>query len=205
MSELTPASALSAAAQAELEGLAVSVSEITDRGMIDLHGETSARGFSAAVKKAVGVDLPTTPRTSAAKGDIAVLWLSVDQWLVLCPRERTSALLEELRSALGNIHSLAVDMSDARTVFRLEGETVRTIMMKSSPVDFLPPALPRGSVRRLRFAEIAALVHVVDDKPDVMDLYVFRSFAEYTADWLAVVARKAAMTELFGEQAAPAV
>jgi hypothetical protein len=32
-------------------------------------------------------------------------------------------------------------------------------------------------------SEIAALIHVVSEKPDVIDLYVFRSYANYAWDW----------------------
>jgi sarcosine oxidase gamma subunit len=42
-------------------------------------------------------------------------------------------------------------------------------------------------VRRLRFAEIAALLHVVEE--DVFDLFVFRSYADYAWDWLVRNAR----------------
>ena len=42
----------------------------------------------AAAKDALGVDLPRQPRTSVAWGDVKVLWLSIDQWLILCPRDQ---------------------------------------------------------------------------------------------------------------------
>ena len=60
------------------EGLAISIREIPDRGMIDLRGLASDRKFMAAAKEVLGVDLPKQPRTSVAWGDIKLLWLSIE-------------------------------------------------------------------------------------------------------------------------------
>jgi sarcosine oxidase gamma subunit len=54
----------------------------------------------------------------------------------------------------------------------------------------------------MRFAEIAALLNVVED--DVFDIYVFRSYAHYAWDFLRAAAREPARVKLFGKQVAPA-
>jgi sarcosine oxidase subunit gamma len=185
--------------------LAIEIREITGRGMIDLRGQANDGGFMAAVKEVLSLDLPTAPRSSAAWGDIQALWLSTDQWLVLCPRAKTAELLESLRRALAGIHSFAVDVSDMRTVIRLEGDGARSVLLKGSSLDLLSPDYRAGTVRRLRFAEIAALIHIVSEKPDVIDLYVFRSYANYTWDWFLVNARAAAAVRPFGRQSVSAV
>ncbi len=185
--------------------LVIEVQEIADLGMIDLRGLVADRKFAQAAKSALGIDLPRTPRSSASKGDVTILWLSIDQWLITCPSGKTAKLLVALRKALTGIHSLAVDMSDARCVIRLKGNGVREVMMKGAPVDFLAPDMVKGAVRRLRFGEVAAMVHIVDDRPDTMDLYVFRSYAGHAWDWLAQTAAKPAAVKLFGQQDAPAI
>src|SRR4051794_2302055 len=90
--------------------LFVDIREISSRGMIDLRGFTTERKFMAAVKEVLGLDLPKVARTSLAWGDIQALWLSPDQWLILCPRAKTGELLAALRNALAGIHSFAVDV-----------------------------------------------------------------------------------------------
>ena len=72
-------------------------------------------------------------------------------------------------------------------------------------IDLLLPDIGKGTVRRLLFAEIAAALHVVSTKPDVIDLYVFRSYADYAWDWLEASMRPAAAIRLFGLQDAPPV
>ena len=200
MSELFYESPLAGAAAAE--GLSVSLREIPDRGMIDLRGLASDRKFMAAAKEALGIDLPRQPRSSVAWGDIKLLWLSIDQWLILCPRGKVTDVIARLRDALGNIHSLVVDVSDMRAVIRMEGEGCREIIMKGTSLDLLSAEYAPGLVRRMRFAEIAALLNVVED--DVFDIYVFRSYAHYAWDFLRAAAREPARVKLFGKQVAPA-
>ncbi len=180
------------------QGLSVSLREIPDRGMVDLRGLTSDRKFMVAVKDVLGVDLPKQPRTSVSWGDIKVLWLSTDQWLILSSRTKTAELLANLRGALAGIHSLAVDVSDMRAVIRVEGEGCREVIMKGTSLDLLSGEYGAGACRRMKFAEVAALLHVVED--DVFDIYVFRSYAHYVWEFLLATAREPAKVKLFGRQ-----
>ena len=199
MSELQFESAL---AQREApQGLSIGLREIAGRGMIDLRGVASDRKFMAAVKQVLGLDLPKAPRSSVSWGDLKALWLSVDQWLILCPGARTAELLAALRASLGGIHSLTVDVSDMRAVLRLEGEGSREVLMKGCSLDLLSADYAPGTVRRMHYAEIAALIHVVED--DVFDIYVFRSYAHYAWDFLLATAREPAKIRLFDRQTAP--
>ncbi len=184
-------------------GLAITISEVSDIGMIDVRGDAKDKTFRTAFAKVTGCDLPAMPRTSVAGGDTHVLWLSVDQWLVLVPRKRVKDVVSALRSALRETHSLAIDLSDARTIIRLEGESVREILMKGAPVDLTLAEYGVGSVRRLRLGDVAALVHIHALAPDTIDLYVFRSYARFAWDWLEATAGEAARVRLFTGQPAP--
>jgi sarcosine oxidase, subunit gamma len=179
-------------------GLSIDLREIKDRGMIDVRGSTSDKKFMAAAKKILGVDLPKTPRTSTSWGDVKCLWLSIDQWLVLCAKSKVDELISALRAELVGVHSLVVDVSDMRAVMRLEGEGVREVLLKGSSLDLLSDDYKSGTVRRMRFAEIAALLHVVEDT--VFDIYVFRSYADYAWEFLLATARESSRVKLFGNQ-----
>lgn len=199
MSELTydsPLAGITAPA-----GLSVSIREIPDRGMIDLRGLATDQAFMSAVRRVLGVALPTEPRTSASWGEVKVLWLSVDQWLILSTRTKAHEILASLKTALAGIHSLVVDVSDMRAVIRIEGDGIREILMKGTSLDLLDPQYRPGCCRRMRFAEIAALLHVVEDT--VFDVYVFRSYAQYAWNFLCATAKAPAKVKLFGAQDAP--
>jgi sarcosine oxidase, subunit gamma len=180
------------------QGLSIDLREITDRGMIDLRGHANDKKFMAAAKKVLGLDLPKAPRTSVSWGDVKALWLSIDQWLILCSRAKAVELTAALKSELGSIHSLIVDVSDMRAVLRLDGEGVREVLLKGSSLDLLDENYGAGTVRRMRYAEIAALLHVVEDT--LFDIYVFRSYADYAWEFLLATARAPAAVKLFGKQ-----
>ena len=173
----------------------VSMREIAERGMIDLRGLASDKKFMAAAKSMLGVDLPKQPRTSATWGDIRVFWLSPDQWLVTCAHSKAQELTAALTAELAGVHSLAVNVSDMRAIIRLEGEGVREVVMKGTSIDLTHGDYPQGTVRRMRFAEIAALLHIVEE--NVIDIYVFRSYAQDTWDFLRKAARKGSEVRVF--------
>ncbi|WP_170984197.1 sarcosine oxidase subunit gamma [Rhodoligotrophos defluvii] len=185
--------------------LAIGLSEIADLGMIDLRGHADDAAFMAAVRDGLGVDLPLAPRSSARHGDLTILWLSIDQWLVLAPRAEIPSLAEALRARLAGVHSLVCDVSDMRCIIRLTGPNARTVLMKGCSLDLLGPEIKAGYVKRVLFAEIAALIHVVDTDPDVIDLFVFRSYADYAWEWLLKTGHRNAALTLYGEQPAPPV
>ena len=187
----------------EPAGLALRIWEMPARGMIDLRGDAGNEAFRADVKQVTGVDLPLTPRISAAWGEIKILWLSIDQWLIIAPRGRSAELIGGLENALKGQHVAITDVSDMRAVIRLEGDGVREVLLKGCSLDLLGKGYEPGTVRRVRFAEIAALIQVIDAK--TIELYVFRSYASYAWDFLTVTANAAAQVKLFGEQSAPAV
>ena len=184
-------------------GLCVTLSEISDRAMIDLRGSPDDAAFLRAAKSALGIDLPFAPRTSASKGEVTVLWMSTDQWLVTAPRQSGPALLEGLRWKLGKVFSLACDVSDARAIMRITGERAREVLMKGTSVDMTAPDVVTGWVRRILFADVAAACHMPAD--GTFDLYVFRSNADYVWEWLLHTGREGAAVALFGEQTPPVV
>ena len=186
-------------------GLSVALSEVSDRGVIDIRGQSDDAKFMAASKSVLGVALPIAPRTSAAKGDVTILWFSVDHWLITLPRAQTSKTLDALQKKTKNLFAFACDVSDARAVIRVAGDGVREVLMKGTSVDLTSPEISTGTVRRMLFAEVAAACHVVDGDAGTFDLYVFRSNADHVWEWLLATARAASKVQLYGTQDAPPV
>ncbi len=195
MLELHTTSAL--AHRAEPTNLSIDMREIAGRGMIDLRGLMTDRKFMSAVKAVLGFDLPKAHRTSTSWGDMKALWLSPDQWLILCPGDKAQALTEQISAALKTIHHLAVNVSDMRAIIRLEGEHARTTVMKGTSIDLTHGDYPPGTIRRMKFAEVGALLHIVEE--NVIDVYVFRSYADYAWEFLLKAARKGSEVSLFAK------
>jgi sarcosine oxidase, subunit gamma len=193
MLELHTTSAL--AHQTEPGNLSVSLREMAGRGMIDLRGQMTDRKFMIAAKGVLGFDLPKAHRTSTSWGDTKALWLSPDQWLILCPGDKAQALTEQLSAALKSIHHLAVNVSDMRAIIRVEGEHARTTVMKGTSIDLTHGDYPTGTIRRMKFAEVGALLHIVEE--NVIDVYVFRSYADYAWQFLVKAGRMGSEVRLF--------
>jgi sarcosine oxidase subunit gamma len=174
------------------------IEEVSDRGMIDLKGLPTEPGFREAAASVLGLDLPLEPRSSAASGDTTVLWLSIDEWLIVVPYDQAAQLTARLQSALVDHHALVVDLSDARTIFRLRGLGSREVVMKGASIDLTHTDYRAGTVRRFNFADLAAMVHVVSDSPETLDLYVFRSVGHYVREFLETAARPEARVLLWG-------
>ena len=79
-----------------------------------------------------------------------------------------------LAEALKGEHHLAADVSDARAVFRVEGDKADQVLAKLSPVDF--DTLEPGELRRSRAAQVAAAMWAQDGG---FTLVCFRSVAVY--------------------------
>src|SRR5262245_45875071 len=108
------------------------VEELSDRGMVDLKGDPYVPGFREGVASVLGLELPLEPRSSATQGSTTVLWLSVDQSLITLPYDEAAQLTARLQAALAKHHALVVDLSDARSVFRISGLGAREVVMKGA-------------------------------------------------------------------------
>lgn len=164
-----PISALNGAA---FDGFA-SVREIGPLGMISLRAKADVKGLDKAIKAAVGTKLPDLRRIEVA-GDRACGWMSHDEYLLVMPYAEVGAALAALAKALAGQHHLAVDVSDARAVFRVTGAKADQVLRKLSPVDF--DRLAAGELRRTRAAQVAAAYWRDGDGFTVV---CFRSVAGY--------------------------
>ncbi|MBZ0216125.1 MAG: hypothetical protein K8F25_06215 [Fimbriimonadaceae bacterium] len=184
---------------------ALAIEEITDRGMVDLRLDPDDFDARGAAERVLGFVLPTNPRTSNQSRGRTALWWSPDQWIITCARRQAGNLAKKLEQALEGHHAMATDVSDTRTIIKVTGNGARTTIMKGTSADLLLPDVEPGHVRRTQIAETALALHVVSTKPESVEIYVFRSYADYIWTWLSVAARKGAEIRLFDHQTPPRV
>lgn len=172
----------------------VRVSRATLRGMITLKADLTDPVLRAAVPEVTGCAMPEIRglTQSAAR---AVAWMAPDELLVMLPHADVAACVERLETALAKLHHLVVDVSDARAVFRLEGQGVREVLAKGAPVDLAPAAFAPGSIRRTRLGQVAAALWMCDAQ--TAELVCFRSVAEYVEAFLQTAAQKDSLPDHF--------
>ena len=169
--------AVSALQGASFKG-SVSIRENGLRGMITLRGDLASAKVQKAARDAAGVDFPGQRRVILA-GEKGLCWMSPDEVLVLLPHAEVGKSLGAIAGALKGEHHLAVDVSDARASFTLEGQgtTIRDVLAKLTPADLRPASLPVGEIRRTRLAQVPAAFWFHDDGR--AEVICFRSVAEY--------------------------
>ena len=169
---------MSALGGAKSEGFA-RIREIGPLGMISLRAKADVKALPKAIKAAVGTGVPATRRIEI-EGERACGWMSPDEYLLVMPYGAVAGALEAIAKAMGGAHHLAVDVSDARAVFRVEGAKADQVLAKLAPVDFA--TLGTGELRRTRAAQVAAALW---KEGDGFTVVCFRSVARYVFDLLA--------------------
>jgi sarcosine oxidase subunit gamma len=165
------AQAVSALGGAAFDGFA-KVREIGPLGMISLRAKRDVLGLEAGFAS-VGLTLPEVRRITGttAKG---AGWMSPDEYLLLVPYAEADAVIAKLGEALKGSHHLAVNVSDARAVFRIEGAKAGQVIAKLGPIDV--GTLAPQELRRSRAAQVAAAVWAEEGG---FTLVCFRSVADY--------------------------
>ncbi|WP_298261872.1 sarcosine oxidase subunit gamma family protein [uncultured Litoreibacter sp.] len=178
--------AVSALQGARFEGFAT-ITESGLRGMITLRGDLASSAVKSAVKAATGLAVPTQ-RQFATADEHGVGWMSPDELLLMVPYEKAPEITARLAAALEGEHALVVNVSDARAVFSIEGQSAREVLAKLSPVDVSQESFPEGTLRRTRLAQTAVAFWAKGK--NAFELICFRSEAGYVFDVLSMSARK---------------
>lgn len=163
---------VSALRQASHDGFAA-IREIGPLGMITLRAKPDLPGLAGAIGAVTGTAVPQQRRIEMA-GDRAAGWMSPDEYLLILPYAETVAAMVEIGKALKGQHHLAVVVSDARAVFRIEGPLADQVIRKLAPVDL--DLMAAGELRRTRAAQVAAAFW---RQGDGFTLVCFRSVAGY--------------------------
>ena len=152
-------------------------------GMVTLRGDLSDAGFQKAVSKETGAEMPGQGERTTI-GDNALLWMSPDELMLTCPHEAAPGMVAALAIALKGQHALVVNVSDARAVFTLSGESgaLRDTLAKLTPADLRSSALTINRVRRTRLAQVPAAIWF--DHEEQATVVCFRSVAQYVFDLL---------------------
>ncbi|SMX34435.1 sarcosine oxidase subunit gamma [Actibacterium lipolyticum] len=163
----------------------VKVEEMGPRGMITLRGDHALPEVKNAATGVAGVNFPGQ-RECRVVEERGLAWMSPDELLVMVPHGEADTAVASMESDLDGTHSLAVNVSDARAVFRIIGPGAREVLAKLCPVDLSPEAFVPGTIRRTRAAQVPVAFWMVEE--DVFELVCFRSVAAYVFDLLKTAA-----------------
>lgn len=149
--------------------------EIGLMGYISLRGNSADAAFTAAASRALGVELPAEPCTYTEKGLLKVLWLSPDEWLIVCARADRAHILGAFSETLKDIRSQVADNSGGYTQILLEGANAADVLSHVSVYNL--EHLSAGRVVGTTFGKSSVYLHRLGD--DGFCLILRRSFADY--------------------------
>lgn len=143
----------------------------------------------AALSKALGVKLPTAPKTSASDkaGGRAALWLGPDEWLVIDTAGGDP--LADCAKAKP-LHS-AVDISHRNTAIIVEGIGAEATLAAGCPQDLSVAAFPVGACTRTVLGKIEVAIWRMAQSTFRVECW--RSFSTYAFDFLEEAAADAAL------------
>ncbi|MEB2845620.1 sarcosine oxidase subunit gamma family protein [Rhizobiales bacterium RZME27] len=145
----------------------------------------------AALSAALGVDLPTEPKTSASANGRTAMWLGPDEWLVIAdgPGEIGSGLMAE--AAKASVPHSAADVSHRNTAILVSGPGAAATINTGCPQDLSLAAFPVGACSRTIFGKVEIVL--LRTAEDVFRVEVWRSFSTYAFGLLAEGAGDAAL------------
>lgn len=188
-----PVTALNGASDAT--GIAT-VTEMGPMGMITLRGDFADKTTAEAAEAVGGVALPEQRKIST-DGKKGIAWMSPDERLILCDYDQVHNRLTDLQHRLGDRHALAVNVSDARAMFRVSNGPVREVLAKLAPVDLHTGHFGPGDFRRTRLAQVPAAFWMPDNLS--AQIICFRSVAQYVFDVLNVAAQDGSEVGMFSQ------
>ena len=171
-------------------GGALRLVEIPFLGQVNLRVEPKER-VADAVGLALDAPLPTEPNTTVTAGDLSVLWLGPDEWLVIGPAGSGPLLERRLRVAVAGEVASVVDVSAQLTTLVVAGARATDLLAHGCSLDLHPRAFGVGRCAQTMLAR-AQVVLIAGDpvaeggRPDepVYRVLVRASFARYLAEWL---------------------
>jgi sarcosine oxidase, subunit gamma len=104
------------------------VNEISDMAYVSLRGDSSNATFLEAVSKGLGCALPLEPCRFVEAPSVTMLWLSPDEWMLVCPRSELQERLQGLKQSLADIRHQVVDNSGGYTQLVLRGKNAADVL-----------------------------------------------------------------------------
>lgn len=133
-----------------------------------------------------GLDIAAQSGAAVVQGESRLMWAGPARyWLVL---ERDSDKPQQIEAQLDAEVGHIIDLSHSRTVIQLQGEAAQAVLQSGIAVDLDAQVFKPGKVMLTALAHHTPVtLHRLGDQH--FELYVYRSYAQHTMEWLLEVAK----------------
>ena len=155
-------------------------------GKINLRGKSTDKEFMKNVGSVLDLVLPIEPNVRVSNNNISLIWLSPNEWLIETPKAEIQRVLTILKSTLNPQKTAITDVSFNRTVLRLEGNHVFTLLSKYLVINLEEALKTNYSVAQTIFIKIPILLirNNSDNETTSIDIHLNRSHAKYVYELL---------------------
>ena len=171
----------------KIENNGITIEEIPFVGKINLRGNVKDRDFLSNAGSVLNVLIPTEPNTKITNTELQIIWLSPNEWLLrFLKNENFIKILNELNNKLNPEKSSITDISENKTIIRVEGNKTTELLSKFMVLNIDNVLKDNLKVAQTIFVKIPILIvrnHLNQEKQS-FDIHVNRSHTTYLRDLL---------------------
>ena len=171
----------------KIEKNGISIEELPFMGKINLRGDSKDRDFMSNAGAVLDILIPTEPNTKIQNKDLQVIWLSPNEWLLRFLNDNHFIrIFKELNNKLNTEKTSITDISENKTIIRIEGNQTTELLRKFMVLDIDNALNSNLKVAQTIFVKIPILIirnHNNQEKQS-FDIHVNRSHTTYLRDLL---------------------
>lgn len=137
-----------------------------------------------SINKALGLKLPTKPKTSTSTAKRTAMWLGPDEWLIL---DKPNSDLKNLPHQLAKTLCSAVDVSHRNTSIGLTGASAAIVLNAGCPQNLSLEAFPVGACSRTILGKSEIIL--LRTAENAFHVECWRSFSDYVWNYLVDAAK----------------
>ena len=154
------------------------IQELAFINKINLRINTKNTDYMKICGKFLNAILPTKPNTFTKNGNLKIIWLSPDEWLIT---NEDDNLFSKLKNEIGDLEAGVTDVSENRTIVRLSGEKIYKLLSKFLVLDLEKSLTSESTCAQTLFAKVPILLlrnHDQNQVPEI-DIFLNKSHANY--------------------------
>ena len=157
----------------------IKIQELPYVDKINLRLDPNNNDYMSICGKILGAVLPTKPNTYVQNEKVKIIWLGPDEWIVINDQE--NELFIKLKNELGDLEASVTNVSENRTIIRLSGKKIITLLSKFLVLDLEKNLGTQSSCAQTLFVKVPILLVRNDDNNQipVIDIFTNRSHANY--------------------------
>ena len=165
----------------------ISIEELAFVNKVNLRGDTKDRVFMSNTGSVLDILIPTEPNTKIQNKNLQVIWLSPNEWLLsFIDDEGFKRIFEDLSNKLNPENTSITDISESKTIIRVEGINATELLRKFLILDIDSILNSNSKVAQTIFVKVPILIvrnHNAQETQS-FDIHLNRSHTTYLKDLL---------------------